>query len=599
MGRIPDDIVDAVRQAADITDVIGRRVQLRKAGKTFKGVCPFHGDTDPSMVVNRERGTWHCFGCGEGGNVFSFVMRDQGLSFPEAVRQLADQYGITVPDQQMTEKQRQEYDEKEKLLRVLQLAGTFFRQQLDGPRGDEARRYLYEKRALSRGTVEEFSLGYAPQGWEELRRHLLGQGVPEDLAIKSGLLVQSDKGRGSYDRFRDRVVFPIGDTRGRVVSFGGRIIGQGEPKYLNGSESPVFFKSGALYNIERARRVMHQKDRAIVVEGYFDVITLAAGGFAETVAPMGTALTGRQIKMLARSAGRIILLFDGDEAGIRAARRSLTVFLGEDVYPLVHLLPSGEDPDSFLRSQGPEALDAALEGARPLVQVSLDEIVQQGDSSTPEGKSNIVAQAGGIIKAIKDPVTSWGYLESLAARLQIPVRLCAQRLGLPMGGASPRATAVRAAAPRSAPVGGKGERAVLEAALASPEAARHLANCGLLESLRDPDLARVGRAVASELDRSGNSDPAAVIQHLDDPKLHSLVAGLAAKELKFTAEDAVRQAEILADQLRARRLRREKNMLQQAIAEAERAGDHDEVDRLHLQRQRLMGKQLPLSTEKG
>ncbi len=598
MGRIPDDIVDAVRQAADITDVIGRRVQLRKAGKTFKGVCPFHGDTDPSMVVNRERGTWHCFGCGEGGNVFSFVMRDQGLSFPEAVRQLADQYGIAVPEEQMTEKQRQEYDEKEKLLRVLQLAGTFFRQQLDGPRGDEARRYLYEKRALSRGTVEEFSLGYAPQGWEELRRHLLGQGVPEDLAIKSGLLVQSDKGRGSYDRFRDRVVFPIGDTRGRVVSFGGRIIGQGEPKYLNGSESPVFFKSGALYNIERARQAMHQKDRAIVVEGYFDVITLAAGGFAETVAPMGTALTSQQIKMLAGSAGRIILLFDGDEAGIRAARRSLPVFLGEDIFPLVHLLPRGEDPDSFLRAHGPEALDSALETARPLVQVSLDEIVQQGDSSTPEGKSNIVAQAGGIIKAIKDPVTSWGYLERLAGRLRVPVRLCASRLGMPMGGASPKAAPVRTVQ-KCEPLGGQGERAVLEAALASPEAARHLANCGLLESLRDPALAKVGRAVAAELDRSGNSDPASVIQHLDDPQLHSLVAGLAAKELKLNSENAVKQAELLADRLRAKRLRREKNMLQQAIAEAERAGDHQEVDRLHLQRQRLMDKQLPLSTEKG
>lgn len=599
MGRIPDDIVDAVRQAADIIDVVGRRVQLRKAGKTFKGVCPFHGDTDPSMVVNRERGTWHCFGCGEGGNVFSFVMQDQGLSFPEAVRQLADQYGIQVPEERMTEKQRQEYDEKEKLLRVLQLAGKFFRQQLDGPGGAQARRYLYEKRQLSRQTVEEFGLGYAPPGWEELRRHLLGQGVPEELAIKSGLLVKSDKGRGSYDRFRDRVVFPIGDTRGRVVSFGGRIIGQGEPKYLNGSESPVFFKSGSLYNIERARRAMHQKDRAIVVEGYFDVITLAAGGFAETVAPMGTALTGQQIKMLARSAGRIILLFDGDEAGIRAARRSLPVFLGEGIHPLVHLLPSGEDPDSFLCSQGPEALEAALEGARPLVQVTLDEIVRQGDSSTPEGKSNIVAQAGEVIKAIKDPVASWGYLENLSERLGIPVQMCANRLGMPLTGGAPRKASPAHTAPKRQPKGGKGERAILEAALASPEAARHLANCGLLESLRDPALAKVGLAVAAELDRCGQADAACVIQHLEEPELHSLVSGLASGGLQLDPADAVRQAESLADQLRARRLRREQNLLKQAIIEAERAGDHVEVDRLLAQRRRLMEKQLPLSTEKG
>ncbi|ADK84648.1 DNA primase [Desulfarculus baarsii DSM 2075] len=585
MARIPDDVIDQVRQMADIVEVVGRRVMLRQAGRTFKGVCPFHGDKDPSLVVNRERGTWHCFGCGEGGNVFGFVMKDQGLSFPEAVRELAQGLGIIIPEPDMDESARRASDEKEKLLRVLEVAGKFFVEQLHGPAGAEARRYLREKRGLDRRTIDEFGLGYALDSWDGLRRHLLGRGVSEDLALRAGLLAPRESG-GSYDRFRGRVVFPIRDDRGRVVSFGGRVLGQGEPKYLNGPESPLFFKSGALYNFDRARQHMHRKGRAVVVEGYFDVITMAAFGFEETVAPMGTALTAQQARLLARAAPRVILVFDGDEAGRKAARRSLDVFLGEGVHPLVHLLPGGEDPDSFLRAQGAGPLDEALERARPLAEATIEQIVRAGDAKSPEGKSAIVAQAGELIKAMGDPVAAWGYLEDLARRLALPPRVVAASLGLPVPGGPPSRPAPARCAP--APEGQRDERAILEMALCSAEAARHLVGCGILESLRDPLLAKIGRAVANVLDRTGSPDPAAVIQQLEDPRLQAMVSGLASRGLCLDGVDAGRQAQLMAQGLRRRRLRQERALLAQAIAEAERAGDAQRVDHLLAQRQRLV-----------
>ncbi|MBU1277447.1 MAG: DNA primase, partial [Proteobacteria bacterium] len=428
-GRIPEHKIDEVRQAANIAEVIGRRVKLITAGRTLKGLCPFHGDTDPSFIVNRERGTWHCFGCGEGGNVFTFLMKDEGLTFPEAVKQLAAQYGVQLPTPQRTPEQKRQDQHRQRLLRVMELAGNFFGQQLAAPGGEGALRYLTQQRGLKDQVVQDFGLGWAPEAWEGLRRFLGSQGIPEALAVEAGVLVARDKGDGCYDRFRGRVMFPIAEVSGRVVSFGGRVLGGGEPKYLNGPETLLFKKSATLYNLERARAFMRKKDRALVVEGYFDVITLAAMGFGETVAPMGTALTSQQVRRLKGQASRLVMVFDGDQAGLRAAHRSLPICLAEGVQPEVLLLPTGEDPDSFARSQGPEGMEEAIGQSQSLIEAVLDHIVAEGDLNTPEGKSKIVAQAGGVIKAIGDPVASWLYLGRLAARLGLPAEVAAARLG--------------------------------------------------------------------------------------------------------------------------------------------------------------------------
>ncbi|MCB2193249.1 MAG: DNA primase [Deltaproteobacteria bacterium] len=586
-GRIPEHKIDEVRNAANIAEVIGRRVKLTAAGRTLKGLCPFHGDTDPSFIVNRERGTWHCFGCGEGGNVFTFLMKDEGLSFPEAVKQLAAQYGVSLPTPERTPEQKRRDQHRQRLLRVMELAGNFFIQQLAAPGGAAARRYLTEQRGLRPQVVKDFGLGWTPDAWEGLRRFLGSQGVPEALAIEAGMLVARDKGDGCYDRFRGRVMFPIADISGRVVSFGGRVLGGGEPKYLNGPETLLFKKSATLYNLERARPFMRKKDRALVVEGYFDVITLAAMGFGETVAPMGTALTPQQVRRLKGQASRLVLVFDGDQAGVRAARRSLPLCLAEGVQPQVLLLPTGEDPDSFARAQGAEGLEEAIAGAGSLIEAVLDQIIAEGEQSTPEGKSKIVAEAGSVIKAIGDPVSSWGYLGRLAARLGLPAEVAAARLGLPVpGGRRPSAPAPAPAARQNGASGRQWQEAVLQLALAEPRAAQVLAAEGALAALVDEDLMAVAQAIEHIVGQGADPGASAVISRLDDPDLHRLVSLLAQDGPSLTPEQAEGQAKALCIKIRRWQMRQRNRELTSQIAEAQSRGDMDMVAKLQDQRRR-------------
>ncbi|MEW5911864.1 MAG: DNA primase [Thermodesulfobacteriota bacterium] len=598
-GRIPEHKVDEVRLAANIAEVVGRRVKLTPAGKSLKGLCPFHGDSDPSLIVNRERGTWHCFGCGEGGNVFTFVMKDEGLTFPEAVKELARRYGVRLPKPQLTPAQKRQDQERQRLLRVMELAGIFFSEQLAAPAGAAARRYLADQRGLSPQVVAEFGLGYAPDSWEALRRHLGGKGVPEELALQTGLLVPRDKGDGCYDRFRGRVMFPIADAAGRLVSFGGRVLGGGEPKYLNGPETPLFNKSATLYNLPRARRHMRAKDRALVVEGYFDVITLAAMGLGETVAPMGTALTSQQVRRLKGQASNLVLVFDGDDAGRRAARRSLPLCLAEGVSPAVLLLPQGHDPDTFARERGASGMEEALAQARPLLEVVLGQVMAEGDRSTPEGKSKIVAEAGSVLRAIQDPVVSSEYLKHLARGLGLAPEVVAARLGLPAPG-SRRAPARPRPAPRPAPAHGESQwqEVVLQTALAHPQAAQVLAEEGLLAELPQEDLAAVGRAICAQLEAGGQPDPAGVMNHLEDPELHKVVSRLAEAAPAWPADQAAGHARDLAAQHRRRLLGQQLKEISRELDQADQAGDADQRAVLQARR-RLLREQLKSCLPQG
>lgn len=578
-GYIPDEKVEEVRLAADIVDVVGKRVRLTQKGKDWWGLCPFHGDQDPSFKVDRGRATWHCFGCGEGGSVFTFVMKDENLTFPEAVRELAGRYGVELPKPKLTPEQKAKDEQRQRMLRVLELAGKFFSDRLASPQGADARRYLEQKRGLAPAVALEFGLGWAADAWEELGRFLAASKVPEDLAVESGLVVRRDKGRGCYDRFRGRVMFPIRDAGGKVVSFGGRLMAQGEPKYLNGPESKVFSKSRTLYNLDRARPEMRRKDRALVVEGYFDVITLAAAGFGETVAPMGTALTEQQVRRLRGQAKEAVLVFDGDAAGRRAAARSLPVFLAQGMPARVLLLPSGEDPDSFVRKEGPEALEDAVTAARPLTEVVIDDIVAAGDLSSPEGKSKVVAEAAGVIKAIKDPVTAWLYLERLAGALGLPAAVAARQMGLPAP-AAPVRPAARAAQPARSGTGGAAagdERCLLELALASPAAARELADGGCLDGLGDARLCRVAEAIKALLERGAEPAGAALMDELGDADACGLVDSLCDSAPRLEAGRALEQAAAYRRLAERKALSRRLQEQARALRAAQQAGDDQRV----------------------
>ena len=595
-GYIPETKIDEVRQAADLVEVVGRRVRLTKKGKDFWGVCPFHGDSNPSLKVDKARGTWYCFGCHLGGNVFHFLMRDEGLSFPEAVREMAHRYGVQLPTRRLTPQQRQQVGEREQLGKVMNLAQEFFQKNLASAAGKGAREYLLTQRELPREALAQFGLGLALESWEGLHRHLASHKVPLALMIKAGMVVSREKGDGAYDRFRGRVTFPIRDQRGRVISFGGRILGPGEPKYLNGPESPLFNKSSSLYNLDQARLAMVRKDRALVVEGYFDVISLAARGLAETVAPMGTALTNQQVRSLGRITSNVILVFDGDQAGRQAATRALPIFLEEQVTAKAVLLPGGEDPDSLVRSQGLPALERLLDEARPLVEVVLDRMLAEGDLSSPEGRSQLVGQAGEVIKAIRDPLVAWLYLEDLCRRLELPTQVVARRLGIPLPARGHR--------PPSQ-VGGSGEQLVLsresvllEAALAHPAAARFLCEQGALDDFDDPQLAQVAQALGSVVERGEAADPEAVMQALPDPALAFLVNRLAGSGPDLDERQAVEQAR---KYLAARERRRQTHQLRQlsrALAAAEQAGDLEEMARIHAMRRQMSNRQAPVQLKK-
>jgi len=367
-GRDPSDPVEEVRAANDVVSVIGAYVRLRKAGRSFKGLCPFHKEKTPSFMVNPERQTFHCFGCGKGGDVFRFLMEIEGVRFPEALRTLAQRAGIRLPERGDPKKR----ERRERLSDLLEFAHREFCSHLKGPEGRGARALL-EKRGIGAETIERFGLGFTPDAWRALRDRAHREGYTDRDLLDAGLIVPREKG-DPYDRFRGRLLFPIRTVGGRVIGFGGRIVGEGEPKYLNSPETDLFRKGEALYGLDKSRSEIRREGSAVLVEGYTDLIALDQEGIRNVVAPLGTALTSAQARLLANYTDRVVLLFDGDDAGMQAALRSLPTLAAEGLRPAVADLPKGSDPDDYVRSQGAEKLRHLIAEATDLVPFLLDQI---------------------------------------------------------------------------------------------------------------------------------------------------------------------------------------------------------------------------------
>jgi DNA primase len=358
--RFSEETIEQVRQAVDLVELIGGQVQLRKAGQTWKGLCPFHEERTPSFTVNPDRQAYHCFGCGAGGDAFRFVMEVDKLPFLDAVRALAERYGVTLP-------QAAEEDQAGKLHRALEEAQTFYRRALEDPEtGRVARAYLAE-RGLSDGILEEFGAGYAPAGWDALSSRLTAS-VGAQALLDAGLTIRREKGEGAYDRFRNRVLVPLRLPSGKVVGFGGRALGDETPKYLNSPETPVYRKGKFLFGLDRARAAFKLRSEAVLVEGYFDVIALAQAGVEEVVATSGTALTLDQCRLLKRYVPRVLLVFDGDSAGQAAAEKALPLTTAAGLAARVVILPEGEDPDTLVRTGGMAAWEVAVAGAKSPVE---------------------------------------------------------------------------------------------------------------------------------------------------------------------------------------------------------------------------------------
>ncbi|MDW5378903.1 DNA primase [Halomonas sp. HP20-15] len=400
-GQIPQRFIDDLLARVDVVEVVGERVTLKKAGRNYAGLCPFHQEKSPSFTVSQDKQFYHCFGCGAHGNALRFLMEYDNLRFPEAVEQLAARQGLEVPREgaddphaKAREKKRQEG------VNLLELSASFFRERLAMNEGRAARGYL-DNRGLSPEVVRDFAIGYAPDNWEALKRHLSERGISEAVQVEYGLLVSREDSGRSYDRFRDRVMFPIRDWKGRTIGFGGRVLGDAKPKYLNSPETPVFHKGRELYGLFEARQANRQLERLVIVEGYMDVVALAQFGIRNAVATLGTSTSEEHLQRLFRLVGEVVFCFDGDNAGRQAARRALDNVLPQMIdgrQARFLFLPEGEDPDSLVRSEGAEAFNDRITCASPLSEFLFEQAAEGRDLQRIEDRERF---ASGVLKALR------------------------------------------------------------------------------------------------------------------------------------------------------------------------------------------------------
>lgn len=420
MGRISDEDVRRVRDATDLVSLVGERVVLKQKGRLFWGCCPFHQEKTPSFKVDPATQLWHCFGCGLGGDAYGFLMKVEGVDFVEAVRILADRAGIEIVEESGGAPRSQ----RERLIAATEAAAAYYHDLLTKSPDSgaaKARDYL-AGRGFGSDVARTWRLGYAP-GRGQLVAHLSKAGFTAEEIVSANLGLKGD--RGLKDRFYERIMFPIFDLQGRAIAFGGRVIGSGEPKYLNTQDTPIFHKSANMYGIDRAKAAITSTGSALVVEGYTDVIALHEAGTTSAVATLGTALTREHVKLLSRFAKRVIYLFDGDAAGLRAADRavefidrSITPEAGRDRVELfVAVIPGGQDPADLVAEQGTKALDAVVEGATPLLQFSIDRRLARWDLDRPEERARALKEAAAVLAPVKDSLLADDYSTYIADRL--------------------------------------------------------------------------------------------------------------------------------------------------------------------------------------
>ncbi len=426
-GNIPDDKIQLMREGVDILELVSRYVQLKRSGANHVGLCPFHTEKTPSFSVNPGRQIFKCFGCGVGGDAFEFLMRIEGLSFPEAALRIASEMGIDIEERRLSPEEERRRQEHESLQRVNAIAAEFFhRQLLDAPQAEDCRQYL-NRRGYGRTSATEYQLGYAPDRWDALTKHLQQQGVDPAEARTLGLIRRREKSQGDYDLFRGRLIFPIHDLSGRIVAFGGRILGEGQPKYINSPESPIYHKGQVLFGLYAARQAIRQAAEVVLVEGYFDQLALARAGVNNVVATCGTALTVEHAQLLKRYAKRVLLLFDDDKAGRAATFKSMELLLPTGLETAVIELEVGEDPDSFLQKHGKEVFAAQLQAARPVIELFMEDRLSAAPSGAA-GVSRAAQQVLEMLVLLPNPLEVDLSLKELARRTEIEVDLLRQQL---------------------------------------------------------------------------------------------------------------------------------------------------------------------------
>lgn len=585
---IPEETIKRIKNTANIVDVVSEHVVLKKAGRNYLGLCPFHTEKTPSFTVSAEKQIFYCFGCHTGGNVFSFLMQSEGLSFPEAVRAVAGKYGIEVPAASLSPGQKERFSENERILAVNEEAMRFFQRRLnDSQDGARAMSYLLG-RGMTRKIIDGHQLGYAPERWDALTRHLGNQKVPVDRLVKSGLVVPRKEGSGHYDRFRDRVIFPIFNLSRQVIGFGGRVMGDGVPKYLNSPETPVYNKRRCLYAMDKANRPARATGKVYVVEGYFDALAMHLYGIDNTVATLGTALTPEHVQLLKGMVGRsgqVILVFDSDEAGVKAAQRSVTVFEEGFLDARILVLPREYDPDQFLRDHGPDDFSKAADKALGMIPFLIEMAVGAHGLSL-EGKIKVVDEVQDALAAVQDTVARALYIKQLAERLDIDEAAIldkVRRVAAEQGARAPQTPpAVQATAMADA---GRLERQIIAMMLCYPTMVPEIVGRNLVDCFEDTRFKAIAQMIAQRAD-AGTGSAADLASMLEDPDDRNVLAQLAISDCHWDRQGCER---VLA-QFEARHQRRAKEVLQRQIEAAEQNNDMDLLSRLLVKKQQQAGK---------
>ncbi len=437
---IPQNVLDQIQDRCDIVEVIQRVVPLKRAGKGFSATCPFHSEKSPSFTVSPDKQIFHCFGCGAGGNVFTFVMKYEKLTFPEAVRQLAQSAGILLAED---EEFRKREDTRQPLYAAMQAATDFFRKTLQAQGAEAPVQKYIAKRRLTDAALSKFKIGFSPEAWDGLLKSLAKDHGVETLT-RCGLLLERENKSGHYDRFRNRMMFPITDTKGRVIGFGGRVLDDSQPKYVNSPETEIYHKGRVLYGFYEGLDAIRNENRVLLVEGYMDVVGCHEAGVEIAAAASGTSLTTDQIRAIKRFTSNVTVLFDADKAGENATLRGLDLLVEENCSVLVASLEQGHDPDSYVREFGAEKFRAAVDAALPLFDYKYQLLARRNDARRVEGKVRIAAEMLTTIRRIPNEITKAGYVAELSRRLGVSED--ALKVELAKAASAPRA--VELATPR-------------------------------------------------------------------------------------------------------------------------------------------------------
>jgi DNA primase len=596
---IGSDLATLVKQAVDIVEVVGQIVPLRRSGSRHVGLCPFHHEKTPSFYVDSNRQMYHCFGCGSGGDVLSFVMKHQNLAFVDAIQYLADRYHLNLPQKDPLHPEAARLAEaskaeQEQVYKVMALATDFFARQLKLPEVGRAARDYVLKRALSPELVETERLGYALPQWDGLLKHLQSSRIDPDLGVKAGLLARSGRDQGRlYDRFRNRLIFPIRDERSRVVAFGGRILAreaEDEPKYLNSPENPVFHKGRMLYQFAKAQEACRRVHQVVLVEGYMDLLAFHAQAFYRVVATLGTALTPHQVRLLARHFDEVVLAYDGDEAGERAMLRALPLFLEEELAVSCIRFPEQMDPDDFLRTRGLAAFEHLVQRREELGAYAIRNTLENWDGSIA-GKTKVLAELQPIYRKTHQPVLKAEYLRLIADRLALSETAIQRQLQHEarhhLGGGP---TTSRPPAPLALDQAHSLEENILRMMIQHPEMIEEVKESGAIDCFQETGLRSIAEVVTQIASPpEGDFSPSAVHEQLPDSELKDCFTRLLLDP--YELNDARLHLQDWLNALRKRDHKKRRLDLREALRQAEQSGDQVQIRKLVVEIQGIHASQ--------